>query len=197
MWKRGLSFAQDLSLEKSADSYFCFRLALLHSLSCCFFLYQSPSSLSWTVFDSISSSLDEALSTNPFANVFVFGDFNVHHKDWLSYSDGTDRPGKLCYNFFLSQMILLRWLTFLLGSLNVTLTILLFWIYSFLLTLAFVLQWLSLHWEILFMLLSQFPFTFHHHIHNGMHFQLLVLLSWFIQVTFFVCTNGINLLNLK
>ena len=32
------------------------------------------------------------------------------------------------------------------------------------------------------------------HIHD---FQLLVLLSWFIQVTFFVCTNGINLLNLK
>ena len=32
------------------------------------------------------------------------------------------------------------------------------------------------------------------HIHD---FQLLVLLSWFIQVTFFVCTNGLNLLNLK
>ena len=29
----GLSFAQDLSLEKSADSYLCFRLALLHSVS--------------------------------------------------------------------------------------------------------------------------------------------------------------------
>ena len=32
------------------------------------------------------------------------------------------------------------------------------------------------------------------HIHD---FQLLVLLSWFIQVTFFVCTNGTNLPNLK
>ena len=31
--------------------------------------------------------------------MFVFGDFNGHHKDWLTYSGGTDRPGKLCYNF--------------------------------------------------------------------------------------------------
>ena len=37
------------------------------------------------------------------ANVFVFGDFNVHHKDWLTDSGGTDRPGELCYNFSISN----------------------------------------------------------------------------------------------
>ena len=37
--KEGLPFAWDLSLENSADSYLCFRLALLHSVSCFFFLY--------------------------------------------------------------------------------------------------------------------------------------------------------------
>ena len=52
-----------------------------------------------TVFDSISFNIDEVLSINPSANVFAFGDFNVHHKDWLIYSDETDRPGELCYNF--------------------------------------------------------------------------------------------------
>ena len=26
--------------------------------------------------------------------MFVFGDFNVHYKDWLTYSGGTDRPGE-------------------------------------------------------------------------------------------------------
>ena len=36
---------------------------------------------------------------NPSANLFVFGDFNVPHKDWQTYSGGTDRPGELCYNF--------------------------------------------------------------------------------------------------
>ena len=55
------------------------------------------------VFDSVSYNIDEALSINPSANVFVFGDFNVHHKDWLTYSGGTDRPGELCYNFSISN----------------------------------------------------------------------------------------------
>ena len=35
--------------------------------------------------------------------MFVFGDFNAHHKDWLSYSGGTDRLGELCYNFSISN----------------------------------------------------------------------------------------------
>ena len=35
----GLSFARDLSLEKSADSYLCFRLALPHSVPYFFFLF--------------------------------------------------------------------------------------------------------------------------------------------------------------
>ena len=101
--KEGLPFARDLSLENSTDSYLCFRLALLHSVSYFFFLYQSPSLSLCTVFDSISSNIDEVLSINPSANVFVFGDFNIHHKDWLTYSGGTDRPGELCYNFSISN----------------------------------------------------------------------------------------------
>ena len=52
------------------------------------------------VFDSISSNIDKVLSVNPSDNVFVFRDFNVHHKDWLNYSGGIDKPGELCYNFF-------------------------------------------------------------------------------------------------
>ena len=100
--KEGLPFAQVLSLENSADSYLRFRLAFLHSGSYCFFLYQSPSSL-WMVFDSISSNMDEVLSISPSANVFVFGDFNIHHKDWLICSGGTDRSGELCYNFSISN----------------------------------------------------------------------------------------------
>ena len=42
--KEGLPFAWDLSLENSANSYLCFHLALLHSVSYFFFLYKSPSS---------------------------------------------------------------------------------------------------------------------------------------------------------
>ena len=101
--KEGLPFARHLSLENSTGSYLYFRLALLHSVSYFFFLYRSPSLFLCTVFNSISSNIDEVLSINPSANVFFFRDFNVHHKDWLTYSGGTDRPGELCYNICISN----------------------------------------------------------------------------------------------
>ena len=160
--KQKLLFAPDLSLENSGCSDLCFRLPLLHSVSYYFFLYRLPSSSLRTVFDSVSSKIDEILSINPSPNVFVFGDFNVYHKDWLNFSGETDRPGELCYNFPISNDV-----TFLHRFQTVILIVLLFWIYLFLLTLVFVLQWLSFHWEILIMFLSQFPFTFHQ-IHNVM-----------------------------
>ena len=78
--KEGLPFAWDLSPENSADSYLCFQLALLHSVSYFVFLYQSAYSLLCIVLDSTSSNIDEVLSMNPSA-VFVFGDLNVHHKN--------------------------------------------------------------------------------------------------------------------
>ena len=77
---------------------------------------------------------------------------------------------------FLSQMTLLRWLTFLLGSLTVALTILLFWIFFFLLMLIFVLQWFSLHWQILIMFLSEFPLIFHE-TQNGMYYFITLLMT--------------------
>ena len=101
--KEGLPFAWDLPQENSADSYICFRLALLYSLSFFFFLYLSPSSSLCMVFDSISSNIAEVLLINPAANVFVYGDFSIHHKDWLTYSGGTDRSGKLSYNCSISN----------------------------------------------------------------------------------------------
>ena len=55
------------------------------------------------VFHSVSSAIDKILSINPSANVFVFGDFMIHHQDWLVYSSGTDRPSELCYDFSVSN----------------------------------------------------------------------------------------------
>ena len=101
--KKGLLFAWDVSLENSQDSYLCFRLALLHLVSCFPFLYWSISLC--TVFDAASSNIDidEALLINPSTNVFFLGDFSVRHENWLTYSDGTDRPDKLCYIFSISN----------------------------------------------------------------------------------------------
>ena len=55
------------------------------------------------VFDSLSFNINEVLSINPSANVFLFGNFNNHYKDWLTYFGGTDRPGELCYNFSIAN----------------------------------------------------------------------------------------------
>ena len=55
------------------------------------------------VFDSLSYNIDEVLFINLSANVFVFGDFNIQHKDSLTYSGKTDRSGKLCYIFSVSN----------------------------------------------------------------------------------------------
>ena len=122
--KKVLLFALDLSLETFADSYLCFRLTLLHSVSYFFFLYWSPSSSLCMVFDSISSNIDEVLLINSSAKVFVFQDY------WLAYSGETDRSGELCYDFSISDD-LTRMVIFLLRSKTVILTVLFFWIYFF------------------------------------------------------------------
>ena len=74
-----------------------------HSLSLCM------------VFNSISSNIDELLLINPSANVFVFGDFNVIIRSGLPILvELIDLVNSVI--IFLSQMTLLKWLTFLLGS---------------------------------------------------------------------------------
>ena len=49
------------------------------------------------------SNTEKVLSIYTSANVFVFGDLNVHHKDWLTCSGATNSV-----IIFLSQMTLLR-----------------------------------------------------------------------------------------
>ena len=95
--KEELPFSQEVSLENSEDSYLFFRLALLHSLYFLFFLQQFLSLSLSTVFDAISSNIDKVLSINPYVNVFVFGNFNVHLKYWITCSGGTDRHDELYY----------------------------------------------------------------------------------------------------
>ena len=102
MWRNYFLFVWDLYPKNPADSSLYFRLALLHPVSYFFFLYQSPSSLC-TGFDSIWSNIDKFLSTNPSANVFVFRDFNIRHKDYLTYSGWIDRPGELHCSFSVSN----------------------------------------------------------------------------------------------
>ena len=111
------------------------------------------------VFDSVSSNIDEVLSIYPSASVFVFGDFSIHHRDWLTYSGRTDRSAKHGCNFSISNDLtqMVNFPTGIPDYDSHSPALLDF----YLLTLVFVVQWLSLHWEILIMLLSQFSLTFH------------------------------------
>ena len=97
------------------------------------------------------------------------------------------------------QMNLIRWLNILPGSLTVTLTVLLFWIHLILLVLVFVLQWLSIHWEILIMLLFQFPLTFQQTENKIPRFNILVLIGMVFVVTFHgrISLNSVFLLLVK
>ena len=122
--KEGFPFEQDLSLEKTLR-IFMFGLALRHSISYFFFLHRSPSSFC-TAFDVVLSNRGEVRSVIPSAYVYVFRDFNVHHKDFLTYSGGTDRPGELCHNFCHLTMV-----NFPTRILDCDSTALPFWIYFF------------------------------------------------------------------
>ena len=146
--KEGLPFAWGLPLENSDNWYLCLWLALLHLVSYFFFLYRSSSSSLCMVFDSVISSINEVPLTKISGNVFLFGDFNIHHKDWPTCFGETARlvNSVICYYIFY-----LKW-SYSDGHLScfhlwLTLTVLLFWIYFFPQKLVLVLEWLFLHWE--------------------------------------------------
>ena len=162
-------------LTRKLCRFLCFQLAslqlsivLLFPLSITFFIFMQFLILLYLpVFDSVllricpcsrileltfrnRNTIDQVVLNNMSAKAFVSGHFNVHHKDWLDLfwqSGGTDRPDELCYNFLAISNDLTEMAKFLLRSLTVTLTVLYFWIYLFLMMAAFVLQWLSLLWE--------------------------------------------------
>ena len=120
-------------------------------------------------FYSILSNMDDVLSIKPSANVFVFGDFNVHHKDWVTYSGGTDKSDTLCYNFSISNN--LTRMAVLLRSQTVILIVLLFWIYLFLDTSVCS----TMAFPPVIMLLSQFLLTFHNILNSILHFIALLM----------------------
>ena len=125
---------------------------LLFPLSISFFVLSM-------IFDSILSNIDEVVLINPSANIFVTGDFIIHHKDWLIYSGGTDRPNELCYNFSVLNDLthMVNFLTWLTDCDSYGPALLDLFISS---DASLVPQLFSCHWEVCIMLLSQYPLTF-------------------------------------
>ena len=57
------------------------------------------------IFEDVQSNIDQVLSINPSINVFTFGEFNIHHKEWLIYFGRTDRPGQAFIQTLLSAAV--------------------------------------------------------------------------------------------
>ena len=111
-----LPFVRNLSLENSSDSYLCFPLALLYSVCYFFSLYWPPSWSLCMVFGSNSSNIDEVSRST---HLLMFSSLealtSIIRTGLLILVELIDLVNSLI--IFLSQMTLLRWLTFLLQSL--------------------------------------------------------------------------------
>ena len=93
----------------SLTGFRCFSILLSLSL-------ELLSSTFSTVFDAISSNsnIDKIFFINLSSKVFIFRDFNFHHKDWLNFSEGLMDLLKSVVIFNQSQETLPRWSLFLL-----------------------------------------------------------------------------------
>ena len=107
-------FARYLSLENSADSYFCFRLALLHSRSYFLFLYRSPSSSLCTVFLKLfllTQMRRFCRSTHLLMCLSLEASTSIIRTGYPILMELIDLMNSVI--IFLSQITLRRWLTFL------------------------------------------------------------------------------------
>ena len=102
--RKNVPVCREFRFESLDHSFMCFRLSFLHSITFLFFLYRSPSSQDCSIIDVVSDSIDHALSLFPTSNICVFGDFNVHHVEWLG-SRSSDSAGTHVYNFSLTQSL--------------------------------------------------------------------------------------------
>ena len=86
--------------EVADAPFMCFRVALVQSTSYIFTLYRPQHDTDGNVlFDQIAEKVDQILTECPSANIHICGDFNVHHKDWLTHSNTTDTAGRHCHDF--------------------------------------------------------------------------------------------------
>ena len=134
-----LPFAQSVSLEISGFSYLLFFFSwfyIIESLTC--FSSVDHHLYLRAVFDAVSSSIDVILPMNPTADVFVLGNFNIHHNNWSTFSVKTDTSGNFPIPNYLTQLV-----GFHSRMADCESQFLLFWVYYVLLSLVFIPQWLS------------------------------------------------------
>ena len=96
--KEGFPCSRFAKYEHADAPYMCFRVSLVHSTSFIFALYR-PQKDGTVIFDQIGQAIDSILSENPYADIHICGDFNVHHGEWLIHSNKTTPEGRYCHDF--------------------------------------------------------------------------------------------------
>ena len=97
--RKDVSCSRVSNLESSIFSTLWLRLSCQSTTKfiCC--VYLSPTTTDYPkFFQYLNSKLEHIISISPFSEVIILGDFNVHHREWLS-SPVTDIPGILTREF--------------------------------------------------------------------------------------------------
>ena len=96
-----LSFVLLDSLSSPKHDFLWIKLTLISNerlYLCC--LYRSPSADD-SVYEILTSHIQEFYAKDPSCEVVVCGDFNAHHKSWLGFSGNTDVHGDAALTFSL------------------------------------------------------------------------------------------------
>ncbi|MCP4340929.1 MAG: hypothetical protein GY799_19080, partial [Desulfobulbaceae bacterium] len=97
--RNNLTCSRVPDLESSEFSTLWLRLNLHSQTKYICAVYLSPNSTDYPkFFDYLTSKVEHILSHSPFSEISILGDFNVHHRLWLS-SLRTDSPGEQAYDF--------------------------------------------------------------------------------------------------
>ncbi|KAL7640067.1 UNVERIFIED_CONTAM: hypothetical protein RMT77_009481 [Armadillidium vulgare] len=87
------------NLESSEFSTLWLNLSCNYTTKFICSVYLSPNSTDYKkFFDYLNSKIEHILSSSPFSEIIILGDFNVHHRQWLS-SSSHDPAGELAFNF--------------------------------------------------------------------------------------------------
>jgi exonuclease III len=87
------------NLESSEFSTLWLRLSCQSTTKFICAVYLSPNSTDYPkFFNYLNSKIEHILSLSPFSEIIILGDFNVHHRQWLS-SSSQDQAGELAFDF--------------------------------------------------------------------------------------------------
>ena len=94
-----VTYSRVSDLESSEFSTLWLRLSCQSTTKFICSVYLSPNSTDYPkFFDYLNSKIEHILSNSPFSEIIILGDFNVHHRQWLS-SNSHDSAGELAFDF--------------------------------------------------------------------------------------------------